>query len=123
MISNAHIAMEVALGEDPVAAVNPLTKLWHSFDKNPALMRTFGEYVKLAQITKMHVLGSVEDERTFSSLTFLKNTLRNCLDTNLGIVVGMHAQQIYNLQTFPYDDCFRECSHSSETKTRYACTA
>ena len=35
-------------------------------------MRMFGEYVNLAQITMLHVLGSVEDERTFSSLKVLK---------------------------------------------------
>ena len=47
--------------------------------------------MKLAHIAMVHVLGLVEDEQTLSSLTFLKNKLRNHLDSNLEVVVGMHA--------------------------------
>ena len=87
--------------------VNPLKKLWRSLDKNLAVVKTFGKYVKLAHIVMVHVMGLVEDERMFSSFTFLKNKLRNRLDNNLAVVVDMYAQQVYTLQNFPYDDCFR----------------
>ena len=54
------------------------------------------------------VLGSVEDERTFSTLNFMKNKLRNRLLTHLPVVVGMHAQDFFSLSDFPYDAAYEE---------------
>jgi hypothetical protein len=102
------------LGSPPSPMVNPLTKIWRLFDANSTLSKCFPEYLKLAKIAVVHVLGSVEDERTFSSLSFLKDNIRNRLGTNLQLVVGMHGHQIYNLQTFPYDDCFKQWILSAE---------
>lgn len=56
------------------------------------IVKTFGEYLKLAQIAMIHVLGSMEDECIFLTLNFLKDRLRNILDHNLGGVVGMYVQ-------------------------------
>jgi hypothetical protein len=56
----------------------------------------------------VHVLGSIEDERCFLSLTFLKDKLRNRLASDhLGVVMEIYAQQVYTLQDFPYDPCFQ----------------
>ena len=56
---------------------NPLTKLWRSVAcNNRALVSYFPEFVKLAEIAIVQLLGSVEDERTFSSLSFLKDKTR-----------------------------------------------
>jgi len=54
----------------------------------------------------IHVLGSVEDERCFSALNFFKDKVKNRLDANLAVVVGMKAQQVYTLSTFSYEECF-----------------
>jgi hypothetical protein len=71
----------------------------------------------------VHVLDSVEDERVFSSLTFLKDKLRNRLSVDyLGIVIGMHAQNVYTLENFPYDTCFQSWVLSAE-HYRYGLTA
>jgi hypothetical protein len=69
MASNAMYAME------PPFDTNPLTKLWRFLDTNTALVAQFPEYLKLVQIAMVHVLGSIEDEHVFSSLTFLKDKL------------------------------------------------
>jgi hypothetical protein len=61
--------------------------------------------VELAIIT---VLGSVEDERTFNTLSFMKNKLRNRLSIHLPIVVGMHGQQFYTIEDFLYDAAYNE---------------
>jgi hypothetical protein len=117
MINNSEWALELPpLGAHPaVPFVNPLTKLWWEFDANSALSASFPEYIKLAQIAVIHLLGSVEDERTFSSLTFVKDKLRNRLEgLHLGVVIGMHAQAVYSFKTFPYDDCFKQWVHSAE---------
>jgi hypothetical protein len=117
MRSNSMAACE------PPYLFNPLTKLWRMLDANSALAAQFPEYIKLAQIAMVHVLGSVEDERCFSSLTFLKDKLRNRLSADhLGIVVGMHGQNVFSLENFPYDDCFQTWVHSAE-RYRYGVAA
>jgi hypothetical protein len=51
----------------------------------------------------VHVLGLVEDERCFSSLKFVKDRLRNWFSVDhLDLVIGMHAQRVFILETFPY---------------------
>jgi hypothetical protein len=46
----------------------------------------------------VHIIGSVEDEKCLSTLTFMKSKLHNWLTTHLPIVVHMFAQQFYSLQ-------------------------
>jgi hypothetical protein len=58
---------------EPPYLFNPLTKIWCMLDANLELAVQFPEYIKLAQIAMVYVLGFVEDERCFSSLTFLKD--------------------------------------------------
>jgi hypothetical protein len=65
------------------------------------------EYVKLAEIGSVLVLGSVEDERCFSSLKFLKSCQRNRLGKHLPLVVQlvrMFGQRYYSLEDFPYSE-------------------
>jgi len=100
---------------EPPFLVNPLTKLWRCLDANSALAKSFSQYVKLAKIAMIYVLGFVEDEHCFSSkLSFLKDKIRNRLNANLGVVVGMKAQQVYTIQNFPYEECFQKWVHSAE---------
>jgi hypothetical protein len=54
----------------------------------------------------VHVLGSVEDERCFSFLAFLKSKLRTNLDPHLPLGVGMYNQKFFTLETFPYNATF-----------------
>jgi hypothetical protein len=60
------------------------------------------KYLKLAEIGCAFVLGSVEDERTFSSLKFLKSRLRNRLEDKLPLVVRMDGQKKFTQEIFPY---------------------
>jgi hypothetical protein len=115
MINNSAAALEMPpLGSSALLLINPLTKIWRVLDGNSTLNKCFPEFFKLTEIAMIHVLGSVEDERTFSSLNFLKDRLRNRLDQHLQVVVGMHGQQVYSLKTFPYDTCFKQWVHSAE---------
>jgi hypothetical protein len=47
------------------------------------------------------VLGSVQDERTFSTISFLKNKVRNRLTTHLAIAVGMKNPELLRHQFVP----------------------
>lgn len=86
MKSNSQSAML------PPYDINPLTKVWRVLDGNHNLTQNFGEFLKLAEIAVIHVLGSIEDERLFSSVGFLKSKLRNNLEEHIQIVVGMFSQ-------------------------------
>jgi hypothetical protein len=54
----------------------------------------------------VHVLGSVQDKRAFSSLSFVKNKLWNSLDLHLKLIVAMYSQRLFSLKNFPYNACF-----------------
>jgi hypothetical protein len=49
-------------------------------------------------------MGFVEDERTFSTLTFMKTRLQNHICEHLDLVVKMFAQAFYTIDAFPYND-------------------
>jgi hypothetical protein len=59
----------------PPFTKNPFTQLWEIVGSSQVLTNMILEYLKLAQIGCTFVLGSVEDERTFSSLKFLKSQI------------------------------------------------
>jgi len=82
--------------------VNPLTNVWHVLDGNNSLTLNFGEFIKLAELVVVHVLGSIEDEHLFSSVGFLNSKLCNHLEENIQVVLGMFAPKIYTLESFPY---------------------
>jgi hypothetical protein len=63
------------------------------------------------------ILGSVKDERTFSTMSFMKDKLQNKLSTHLPLVVDMHSQQFFTLENFPYNDAFddwKKVNHREE---------
>ena len=64
--------------------------------------------MKIAELAVVTVLRSIEDERTFSTLSFMKNKLRNRLSTYLPLVVGIHAFESYGIDDFPYDVAYEE---------------
>lgn len=100
MKSNSRAAML------PPYDINPLTKVWRVLQSNHNLTQNFGEFLKLAEIALVHVLGSVEDERLFSSVGFLKSKLQNNLEEHIQVVVGMFSQRLYSIDTFPYQLVF-----------------
>jgi hypothetical protein len=57
---------------------------------------------KIFEYFKLVVLGSVEDERTFFTVIFMKSKLRNRLTTNLDLVVRMYVHDFFTLQTFSF---------------------
>jgi hypothetical protein len=81
---------------------NPTIYLWRSFVFNVILKDTIFEYFKLVELAIVVVLGIVEDELTFYTITFMKSKLRNRLSINLDLVVRMYAQDFFTLQTFPF---------------------
>jgi antitoxin component of RelBE/YafQ-DinJ toxin-antitoxin module len=48
------------------------------------------------------MLGFVEGEQTFSTLTFMKDKLCNKLGLHLDTIIRMFAQKFYTQESFPY---------------------
>jgi len=60
------------------------------------------EYFKLVDLCQTMILGSVEDERMFSALSFLKSKLRNRLDKNVETCLRLYVTK-YDVHNFPYE--------------------
>jgi hypothetical protein len=58
----------------------------------------------VVELAMVQIMGFVEDEKTFSTFTFVKTRLWNRLCEHLGLVVHMYAQPFYIVDTFPYHD-------------------
>lgn len=67
----------------PLYDVNALTKVWRVVDSNNNLMLNFGEFMKLAEMAIVHIIGFVEDGCIFSSIGFLKLKLKKNLDKHI----------------------------------------
>lgn len=80
------------------------TTLWKKLSQGPHLLAQISEYAKLAKLVLVMIIGSVEDERTFSRLDYIKNKKRNSLDKHLDICVRAFEQNFYDLGTFPFNE-------------------
>jgi hypothetical protein len=63
---------------------NLVTKLWVTININALFIQQINEYLKLVDIIVVLVLGYVKDERTFSTLAFMKDKLPNKLGSTFG---------------------------------------
>ena len=74
------------------------------------------EWLKVGQIALIMIPVSVEDERLFSALNFIKSDLRNSLiNPNLTNAVRMFVSDRFDLASFPYDEAL---DHWQGVKTR-----
>ncbi len=66
MMSNAQWAMDQPMD------VNSMSRLWNKLSPNALLCAQLFEFMNVAKLVVVQIMGSVEDERTFSTLTFMK---------------------------------------------------
>ncbi len=81
---------------------DPMTKSWVTISNNAILIERLSEYLKLADIVVVSILGFVEDEWTFSMFAFMKDKLCTRLGLHLDTIVCMFAQKFYIQESFPY---------------------
>ncbi len=58
--------------------------------------------MKLIELAIVHVVGSVEGEKTFSTLFFIMSKLHNRLVGHLNIAIHMFPQHFFTKETFPF---------------------
>jgi hypothetical protein len=61
----------------PLLDCNPCSRMWTLLTINQIICFKLSEWLKLVELSMAMVLGSVEDERCFSNLSFIKNKLKN----------------------------------------------
>ena len=79
-----------------------ITRLWTKLSGSQFLLQSMSEYFKLVDLCQTMILGSVEDERMFSALSFLKSKLRNRLDKNVETCLRLYVTK-YDVHNFPYE--------------------
>jgi hypothetical protein len=67
------------------------SKRWALLANNQIIFHKLNEWLKFIEFFMAMVLGSVEDERCLSTLSFTKSKLRNQLAKQLDSVLHMYA--------------------------------
>jgi hypothetical protein len=111
MWSNSQWTVQHSFG------INPLSRLWQKLGSNTLLASKLSEFVKVAEVAVVTLLGSVEDECTFSTLSYMKSKVRNNLDDHLDLVVYMFGQSFFANAgcNFQVERCQRTLCHYSTT--------
>ncbi|KAH9296664.1 hypothetical protein KI387_044244 [Taxus chinensis] len=79
-----------------------IARLWRGIYQSSILQEDISEYLRLYELCQTMILGSVEDERVFSALSFIKSKLRNRLDKNLESCMRCYVSR-YSIETFSFD--------------------
>ena len=79
-----------------------IIKLWTISHESQFLQENMSKYFKLVDLCQTMILGSVEDERMFSALSFFKSKLRNKVDTNVDTCLRLHATK-YDITNLPFN--------------------
>jgi hypothetical protein len=99
MILNAQAAMSLSMIK------NPIFWLWHKLSNRTLISTQLFKFMKSIEVARALVMGSVEDERKFNSLMFLKSKLRNRFTPYLDLVWGLGSRhvctQLLHLQHIP----------------------
>ena len=78
------------------------------------------EVEETSDLAGVVIIGSVEDERNFSGLNFIKSPQRNRLiNPNLCNALRMFLQRQFTVATFPYDGCIHHYKASNPSGTIY----
>ena len=86
---------------------------------NGAVFR-YPEWLKFAELVLVMVPGSVEDERMFSALKYLKNPQRNRLkDEHLTACARGFKSPHFSLMSFPYPDAIGKWLDAKKKRGRY----
>jgi hypothetical protein len=82
--------------------INLVPMLWLGLLNSTLLMQKIARYFKLTNLSIVQMISSVEDERCFSTLTFMKSKLHNKVINHIDFVGHMLAQNFYILESFLY---------------------
>jgi hypothetical protein len=77
--------------------------------------------LRLCELVMTIVPGSVEDERMFSALNFLRNARRNRLQpTHLTACARLFSDLLFSQSTFPFEEAIGVWYDAAAVRGRYA---
>ena len=90
-VAAAREAIKAGSGSDVQRKVvlPAATVFWRRMSQNKLLASRYSEFLKLAEAVLVQTSTSVEEERTFSNMAFIKNRMRNRLDVHLNECVRL----------------------------------
>ncbi|KAJ9528750.1 hypothetical protein QJQ45_020653 [Haematococcus lacustris] len=105
------------------AAANPAketTKLWRYLAGQPITKADILEYIKLAELALVMTPGSVEEERMFSAMAYLKDDTRNRLqECHLNVCARVFSSNQFDLDTFPDERAISKWLDNAVVRGRY----
>ncbi|KAJ9522137.1 hypothetical protein QJQ45_008346 [Haematococcus lacustris] len=105
------------------AAANPAketTKLWRYLAGQPITKADILEYIKLAELALVMTPGSVEEERMFSAMAYLKDDTRNRLhECHLNVCARVFSSNQFDLDTFPDERAISKWLDNAAVRGRY----
>ncbi|KAJ9507523.1 hypothetical protein QJQ45_006533 [Haematococcus lacustris] len=105
------------------AAANPAketTKLWRYLAGQPITKADILEYIKLAELALVMTPGSVEEERMFSAMAYLKDDTRNRLqECHLNVCARAFSSNQFDLDTFPDERAISKLLDNAAVRGRY----
>ena len=101
----AQIAASASKAAMSGAGAAPVTLFWRDLSTPGYIADRTSEFRKAAELALVLVPGSVDEERTFSAMNFIKSDVRNRLKgDHLSMCIRLYSSQFHTVSTFPYQE-------------------
>ncbi|KAJ9510721.1 hypothetical protein QJQ45_027630 [Haematococcus lacustris] len=94
-----------------------LSEFWKKL--HASMASQLSEFCKAATLLIVTVPGSVEEERSFSAMNFIKDERRNSLSANLSSTLRVYLDKTFTLKTFPYKEAIDYWMAGASARGRY----
>ncbi|KAJ9506739.1 hypothetical protein QJQ45_006068 [Haematococcus lacustris] len=94
-----------------------LSEFWKKL--HASMASQLSELCKVATLLTVTVPGSVEEERSFSAMNFIKDERRNRLGANLSSTLRVYLDKTFTLKTFPHKEAIDDWMAGASAKGRY----
>ncbi|KAJ9522872.1 hypothetical protein QJQ45_023657 [Haematococcus lacustris] len=94
-----------------------LSEFWKKL--HASMASQLSEFCKAATLLIVTVPGSVEEERSFSAMNFIKDERRNRLGANLSSTLRVYLDKTFTLKTFPYKEAIDYWMAGASARGRY----
>jgi hypothetical protein len=89
------------------ANIPGITKLWRKISLSTTTLENISAWVRFANLALAIPIGSVDNERTFSAMKYIKSAIRNRLvGVHLNSCVRLFVQDSFEVHTFPYEKAY-----------------
>jgi hypothetical protein len=102
-------SLRVVGGESVAIKRDRFAQMWSMLTQSEHGEAELSDFIRLAKLALTVVGTSVNDERAFSAMSFVKTPERNGLGRHLELAVRAKYQGQFTFQTFPTDEALQVC--------------